>query len=328
MTTWAGAGLPSSDMTRLRAHTGGGPRRVAVLVAAVVAGGVLMVLALGLTSTVDEPQGPARQATAARPVVRTDDIALTLPPGFSRSQRAPDIPGLRLAGPIAVADRGSGVRAVVGRAGYESPGLLPAALLSRLQRTPSDPQRTPLRPGLEAYHHAGLVPVDREGLLEVYAMPVTTGVVTVACVSDHPASLVRACLDVARGVELRRGRALAASPQVAFRERLPDQVVEVDGARDRTRQALAAADSAAGQAAAVADLAGAYGRAADVLTPLAQGSGAEARAIVRALRRVERASSRVAVALAGADDAGFATARREVKAAEKALQRLLTPTAS
>jgi hypothetical protein len=313
-------------MARLE-HTGGS-RRAAALVAALVAAGALLALAVVLATRGADLQAPARAAPGARPVVRTDELALTLPPGFTRSARAPEVPGLRLAAPIAVAHRGSGVRAVVGRAAYESPGLLPVALLSRLQVPPSDPERTPLRPGLEAYHHAGLVPADRGGLLEIYAVPATTGVVTVACVSGRAASLIRACLDVARGVELRRGRALAASPRVAFRERLPGQVEELDLARERARKALAAADSPARQAAAVAALGAAYGRAADVLEPPAQGAGAEARATVGAMRRAERASSRAAAALAGADSAGFATARREIQAAERALQRLLTPAAS
>jgi hypothetical protein len=217
-------------------------------------------------------------AGAATQPVRVGPVTVTVPGGW------------RLAGPRAA----SRLTFAIGRGEHAALTLARPAARSLL------PARGPRRAAWLAGH-----PAWRYG--RVTLLPTTAGVLALAC--DR-------CAEGVTGVS--GAIALAPSPDLAFRLRLPGVLARLDGERVSARAALRRARTRRAQASAARALAAAYRRATGVLEPLA---GPAQRPVVAALTGLAGAYDR----LARADSpARYAAARGAVAAAERGAAPLLS----
>ena len=107
-------------------------------------------------------------------------------------------------------------------------------------RTAARPETIKVGPGVEAYYFAGLTLAKGGGLVDVYVLPTTAGVVTVACLSDQGLAAPHYdCWRNAATLQVRGGRALRLGPDTAFRQRLPGRAAALDDAREQARAGLA-----------------------------------------------------------------------------------------
>jgi hypothetical protein len=136
-------------------------------------------------------------------------------------------------------------------------------------------------------------------------------------------SLLDSCFRAAATLTGTRGQPVVPSSATAFGQGLAAALPDLDRARERARERLSHPPSAAAQGAAVTALAGAYGRTAAVLAPLAPRTDADTTATVRTMRTASRDYRAVALALSTGDDAAFDRARRGVRRDEARLTRLL-----
>ena len=117
-------------------------------------------------------------------------------------------------------------------------------------RSPSSARAT------EAYYFAGLILAKDRSLVDLYVVPTTAGVATIACVGSR--GLVAPHYDCWRNaatLHVRGGRPLRLGPDAAFRQRLPGALSALEHARQQARAELAT-QVPAQQAAAASRLGG------------------------------------------------------------------------
>jgi hypothetical protein len=269
-------------------------------------------------------RGEDRAPFANRPA-RVSNGALELSPlqGWRATRRTPRLEGLEFDDPVVLEDRASGTRLVAGLLPFESSMLLPREFVQRARSAVAHPETTELGPGVEAYRFAGISAVGARGLVDVYAVPTTFGVATIACVAGSGSVWPQSdCSRNAATLKLRRGRTLRLGPDAAFRQRLPAAMLALEDARRRARAQLATRLPER-QAAAASRLATTYRVEAAALAPLVPVSPPRSRALVQALTDAGRAYRAVVGALRTADTAAFRKRQEAVHASERRIDQLV-----
>jgi len=263
------------------------------------------------------------------------DLAVAVPPGWSRVARAADL-GLPLSGAVAVAPGGrpSGPTVAFGvmrGATAENATLLPAAVVRATGRPAgTPPPRTAVRlpaHGLQAWRYRDLSAASGERTLTVYAVPTTDGVATVACAAPpaEAAGFAQTCDRVAATLRLRSARAYPVGPSRTYAATLNATIGGLQQAVGGDEADLAAAKTLSGQAGAARVLAIDYQAAAAQLAglDLSPADRGVDRGLVGALRRVARAYRAAAAAATAATPARYQAASADVAAAKGRLNLAL-----
>jgi serine/threonine protein kinase len=249
--------VPSEETIAAAPPHSGRPRgRIAlVAVATVVA---LAAAAAGLLLGRSSDAADASATTVAGPTV-----ALDLPAGWRAGTPRIEIPGLWIRRPVgAVAGEGARSGLIAGEIAAEEPSMLPLTFRRTLRRIPA-PER--LRLGeLEAYRYAGLRPKGMAGLLDLYLVPTTRGVATVACVAapTDGAGVLGRCAQAAAGLRVHGARPFPVPPRGAFAVAVKGAMDTLIRKRDLLRDRLRYATTRDTQITATADLSGTYKTAA------------------------------------------------------------------
>ena len=181
--------------------------------APVLIGLALIVIAAIAGLLIGKGSGGSDESTPTADNVNTAGaLELSYPDGWQRTDSPPEIPGLRLQSPIALAqDGGAGDALQAGTTRATGPSLLPGTFLRTLGEEP--PRDDAVRLGeLDAYRYRNLRPEGFDGPLTLYVAPTTAGVATVAC--SATAASAETFLPEVRGrgrwAEARPGRGLRA----------------------------------------------------------------------------------------------------------------------
>ena len=187
---------------------------------------------------------------------------LSFPAGWKRVSEEPRVPGMRfgtrLCSPRQAPARTPRRRARPGAARRCSPRAARAACPAARPR-PSRCAWTTFRRSATGARAAGL-----DGELQLYAVPTTRGVATVACTAPagaRSAAFRRDCENVAATLGC-RSRRLPARPAPGVRAQSPDARRDEQAPRPGARSGSAGADTPDAQADALSTLAGFYRRAA------------------------------------------------------------------
>jgi hypothetical protein len=175
---------------------------------------------------------------------------------------------------------------------------------------------------LQAYRYADLQPRGYDRAVNVYAVPTTAGVVTVACLGA-PAER-QLCDSAASGLRLRGGvHAFPLGARAAFAAALGRVFTQLDAARSKPLARWRAAHTRATEASAASALAGAYDRARAKVARLQLSPGEQtvARRIAADLHAVSRALASTARAARNGNEAAYRRARASVQRRERALAR-------
>jgi hypothetical protein len=284
--------------------------------------GIIITLVV-LAALIGRDPGEQR-AVVHHPLTQARNDALELSPfeGWAATARTPRLEGMGFVNPVVLEDRVSGTRLVAGMLPVTSSTLLPSGFVRRT-RAVVRPEISELGQGVEAYHYVALAAAGAHGLVDVYAVPTTAGVATIACVAG-PGNVWpdSDCSRTAATLKLRRGRALRLGPDAAFRQRLPAAILALEDARQRARAQLATRVPER-QAAAASELATAYQAQGAALAPLAPASRPRSRELVRELAGAGRAYRAVVSALKAADAAAFRERQHAVHASERRIDQLV-----
>lgn len=296
---------------RSRHRRAGSTPAVLFVGAAILAGAAGAGVGL-LASTDDEP--PREVATPPPPpppvTVRAGALSLELPDGWSRLRGAPQLTGLSGEGSVAVQGERADVLIVKRR--LEGRSLLPDDFAASLASPLPEPRQ--VRAGEHvAFHYANLLDVLPDARVDVFALPTTRGVATLACVAEVAAvGASEDCVTALERLQLRGVAALDAEPGVAAALSLRRIVTRLNATRLPMRRRLADSRYPTPRRRAAARLARAHDRAAAELAVMA--NTATDREIIGTLRGVAAAYRSY----------GDASARRDVSAARSAAQRLRT----
>jgi len=244
-------------------------------------------IALGIALTPDDTAEPPAAAPAKPTTLAAGDLRLRLPQGWRPLAVAPAVPGF---GTGTLAARGPRTDVAVTVLAPQGPSLLPAALVDDAGGIVPHPDTVRVA-GREALRYASLA----NGDMDVYAVPTTSGVVTIACIAKTSAALLHGCDAALDGVDPGRAAPIPADDRAAFAIGLPAVVAGLNRARAGGRSALARQSTARGRARVSNRLAGAYRDAARRLSPLA-GENADTTAIVGLLDRLGTEHRALAVA--------------------------------
>ena len=259
---------------------------------------------------------------AQAPVIRAG-LKLAPVPGWKISGAIPAVPGLSFTDAIALEGPSSGMRLVAGVLPATSPTMIPAALLERLRAPLGRPSTVQLEQGFKAYYYPRLAVNGLAAPLDVYVIPTTSGIATVACGADGdgPEPYYDCWRNVAT-LRLLDGRALPLGADAAFRQRLPAAIATLNAVRRDARRELASRIPAR-QARGASRVAAAYDGAATSLRAVAPQSSQWARRIVARLRAVGEAFREVVGPLRRTDAAAYARGSARAHAREQRLERLL-----
>ena len=271
-------------------------------------------IALGIAVTPDDDPPPAPPARAPQ-VVAAGDLRLALPDGWRPLETPPQVPGLTNAD--AAAARGPSADIVFAVLPPESATLLPRALVDATGSALPAPVPAEIG-GREALRYAGLA----GGRADVYAVPTSGGVATLACVSQSSAALAHGCDAALGGVDVGRAAPIAADERAAFAIGLPAAVARLNRARADGRRALARQRSAGGRARVSRRLGGTYTRTAERLAPLA-GEAPETTRVVGLLNRLGADHARLAAASARRAPTFARRANARIRIAERQLAAAL-----
>ena len=294
----------------------------------VLIGVALIVLAAIAGLLIGKGSGGSDETTPAADNVNTAGaLELSYPDGWERTDSPPEIPGLRLQSPIALAQEAeSGDALQAGTTRATGPSLLPDTFLRTLGEEP--PRDDAVRSGeLEAYRYRNLRPEGFDGALTLYVAPTTAGVATVACSATAASAetFLPECEEVAAGLKLIQGEPFALGADEDYLAKLDSAMERLNSDRESGSKALRDAKNRSGQAKAAASLAQAYGRArsslrGDPVSPAVQGAAAS---VQTALTRTQAAYARLAVAARRGNEGGYAAARDGVRKGEAALKDAL-----
>jgi hypothetical protein len=267
-------------------------------------------IALGIALTPDDPPDSAAPAPAKPTTISAGDLSLTLPRSWRRLTTVPVVAGFSAE---ALAARGPRADVVATVLPPQGPTLLPSALVDEVGGILPHADTVEVA-GRAALRYAGL----SNGRMDIYAVPTTAGVVSIACLAPRSAALLHGCDAALDGVGLGHAAPVAPDERAAFAIGLPTVVAGLNRARADGRRALARQTTPRGRAQVSRRLGGAYRDAARVLSPLA-GDDPDTTGIVRQLDRLAAEHRALAVAsfrrLPGA--AGRAGAR--IRASEQRL---------
>ena len=320
----AGAG-PASAAT-VPAAAPPAVRRRAVLVPlliALAAGAAVAGFLIGSGGGGSEEPGAAFTNTAS-----AGSIGLSFPAGWKRVSEEPNVPGVRFRDPLVLApDAPAQARLVAGNVAASGPTLLSAGLLGRLAG--GAPEGEPVRLNdLEALRYRALEPRDLAGQLQLYAVPTTRGVATVACIAPGGAQAEgfrRDCESVAATLELAGAEPYPLGPSAEYASSLRGVTSRLAAARRTGTESLRGAETPGAQAEALSGLAGGYRRAASAVadTKVSPADRAANLALSAALERTQSGYARAAEAARAGDGEAYAAAGQAVRAGQRALDRAL-----
>jgi serine/threonine protein kinase len=326
--------MPESPTRRLEEETGptrveGRPRRGVPTVAksVLLLFAVFFAAAAALGGHSSKPRS-SNAATAITPTatVTGRDMALKMPPGWSRLRKAPDV-GLPLSHATAAAPRGrDGVVAfgLVKGGTASNSTLLPAAFLASTgQASGGAPPRKAVRlpaHNLQAWRYGKLQPLGADRELTVYTVPTSAGVATVACAAPvgQGQAFAAQCDAIAATLELRGPTPYPVGPSNAYASSLNGTIGDLQQATTPAQQSFDSSKTLAGQATAAQSLASAYEVAAAQLgtlnlSPADRSANAE---LVRALQGAGRAYRKAARAATSGDAAAYRAASAAIPAAK------------
>ena len=285
-----------------------GPRAaVLLLIAAALNAGAG--IALGIALTPDDSPQPAPAPIKAT-TLSAGDLRLTLPQAWRPLSTPPTAAGLESA---TLAARGPRADIALTVLPPEDPTLLPKALVDAAGGIVPSPVSLQID-GRDALRYTGL----SNGGMDVYAVPTSAGVVTIACVGKTPAALAHGCDAALDGVNVGRAAPIAADDRAAFAIGLPAVVTGLNRARAAGRRDLARQRTARGRARVSRRLSRVYGDAARRLSPLA-GDNADTTAIVGLLNRLGSEHRALAVASFRRRPGAAGRAGARIRAAETRL---------
>ena len=267
---------------------------------------------------------PSRESPPQPRVESAGIVGLTAPGDWQRQAAPPRIPGFKVRDPVALAPPGgSGAGLVAGRVQATAPVLLPAAFQRRLADPPQNDDTVALGQ-VQAYRYAGLAPRGFDGRMNVYAVPTSEGVATVACYAPLDAQeFLAQCERVASTLRLTGARPIPLGPDRRYAARLDQAIGRLNAARAAGGRRLQGARTPAGQARTAAGLSAAYRRAALSLAgaPLNTTEDAANLRIVAALRTTQAAYARMASGARANDRGRYNAARAAVTRGEAAVQQ-------
>ena len=251
-------------------------------------------------------------------------VELSFPSGWQRLGSAPAIPGLALSQPLALttgpaagaasaSSAASAQRLLAGEVAAAGPSLLPAALTAALDGTLPRPE--PVRLGAyQAYRYSGLSVHGLALPLTLYAVPTTSGVVTIACLGSSAAGSGSQCAQIAATLKLSGTTAFGLAPSPQYAATLGGTLGTLSGAVHTGTARLRVASSASAQASAAAQLAAAYTTASRALarlsvSPAVQSANASLAASLAALSRDYGA---LASAARAGSEAAYTRAQRAI----------------
>jgi hypothetical protein len=256
---------------------------------------------------------PVRPLTSDR-VLRAGPARLRVSVPWTPAKRPPAVPGLADA-PAWTPYAGITTTVSVALLPAQDASLLPGALAQGKLPKPE----TAKLGGVQAHAYRGLRSGD--SVLDVYVVPTTRGVLTLACAAAAQTPEAPAwCLNGLEQITVDGARPLRPAADTAYRLGAPVLLRTLDGARVRNRRALRAAHLYVGQARAARGLAATYQAAARAVAPLAPASGAAA-AVPGALRTAAAAYGGLARAAVRRDKRAWSRSRAAVRRAEVTVAR-------
>jgi hypothetical protein len=286
-------------------------------VAAVIAAIIGFVAGGSGKSGTDNASGGAATRAASNA-----DVEALFPTGYTKAANAPQIPGMNLSDPIAMAPKGGGQNVVVGevKQGAANSTLLPAGFLTALGLDPGEvPPRQPVRLArakLAAYRYANLRPRGLSKPVTIFTAPTSAGVATVACVAP-----TADCETIANTLKLKSGTAFPVGPSKDYVASLGKILGRLGKTMKAQQSALQSAKSPKAQAAAAGRLAAAStGASAAVSTlkvsPADQAANAQ---LAKSLKARGRAYAQLAAAARSGNKRAYAKARAKVQKSEQAV---------
>jgi len=279
-------------------------RRPRVALALLAVAGVAAAAALGAAAAggEDPPPGPEPARSA-----RTGDVRLSHPANWRVMRQAPQIAGVALAGPVALAAPGSDVQLVAGRAS----GGAPAGELVDVG-------------GVIGRRSSGLREAGSDRPAVAYSVPGRDGAAVAACVGP-PGRARATCERVASTVRPRREGAALVAASPAYARALSGVVRRLDRVRVGGRRRLSRARTPAGQRRLTARLARDYATLAGVLARVQPPAPARAsqRVALGQLRRASRGYRDMSRAARARSGRRWVAARAGVRSAEGRVQGAL-----
>ncbi len=261
-------------------------------------------------------------------------VEFTFPDAWRRVSEQPEVPGVRFSDPIVLAvDQPRGARLVAGQVAASGPELLPAGLRGRLP-DPSPTGDTVRLGDLQALRYAELEPRGLDGGLQLYAVPTTAGVATIACTGPAGgagAAFRRDCESVATTLQLTGAEAYTLGPQPEYAQRLGRTLDRLNRAAGSGTARLRRAGTPDEQAEAAAALAGDYRRAGEAVlaAEVSPRDAAANRALGGALERTGSAYAAAAEAARANDEGAYSAAegrvtrgQGQIRAALRAFEQL------
>jgi len=275
----------------------------------------------------EEAGTAALTANAASPGAQ-----VKVPADWSALATPPDVPGLSLSKPAAMAPQGKdgGTAVVIGTVdrAADNSTLLAQPFLQALGDVPEPSGAVQVGSGdVQAYRYDDLKPRGFDRSVTVYAAPTSAGVATLACLA--PAGEAEAfsatCDQIANTLQLGAGDPLPVGPSKEY-ARAVDKTLGTLARADRSGRAkLGSAKTPRRQATAARALDGAFAKAAKALA--AQNVGPADRgantSLVKALRQTSGAYGKAATAAAKGNKAAFRRAGADVGKGRKAVGRAL-----
>lgn len=246
------------------------------------------------------------------------------PEGWGELGSPPEIPGMTLADPVAVAPKGSdGAPAVVFGQVKEGAGnstLLPAGFLDSLGLDPGQvPKRAAVRLSrekLQAYRYENLRPKGLDQPVTVFASPTSEGVATIACIAPGAD-----CEAIANTLKLNAGTPFPVGPSKEYAAALSKELGGLNSKVSSGRPALQKAKTGKAQGAAARKLAADYADAAKgleglKLSPADRAANAQ---LTGALKETGAAYRKLGAAAIKGDRGAYGRAGKAVSTGEQAL---------
>jgi hypothetical protein len=258
---------------------------------------------------------PVIQPTPPTLNVASGAATVRLRAGWQLQAKVPNVPGLATADTkvLAPQDGGKGRMLVTMLPGETA--ALPQPTMDALRVPLGKPQRASFG-GERATGYTALSLQGVNGLVDVYTLSTSAGLVTVTCIApvDDPLPAGSCPADItALTVKVPR----KAEPVDQLKAALPRLTTALNQARVSGRTALVAGGDTAAQQKAAASIATAYSTAATDAAKVAPKSGDGAQ-LPDAFREAARSYGALATAAGKGDADGWAHARKEVDTAERA----------
>jgi hypothetical protein len=257
-------------------------------------------------------------------VAASPDLKAKVPAGWSRLGAAPQVPGLRLADPVAFApggkDGGDAVLLGAVRKDADNSTLLPTQLIAAAGSLPAK-EAMQVGDGLQAYRYRNLHLKGFARPVTVYAVPTSAGVATLACLGA-----AATCDGSANTMQLVSAKSFPVGPSQDYAKGVGAALKTLSGAVKSGQGKLGSAKTPKAQAVAARGLSAAYAGAARKLAGLTL-SPADTLAnaqLVAGLKATAAAYAKAAQAAGHKNRGAFAKARGAVAAGQQKVSKALT----